>query len=179
MESSFVTPAVPAHARPLRVLLGDAMRRPGGRRGVSVPVGNVLTRLRIPKQGISLDVLVVEGTTPAALRAGAGHYVGTPLPGENGNVAIAGHRTTSGRPFNHLDELGPGDEVILDPPFASYHYPSTPSRQGPTGTPRGDHPPARPHKHAPPSKIIKPHQGTSRIGTVDPLGLVNNPESVG
>ena len=67
-------------------------------------------------------MLVVEGTTPAALRAGAGHYPGTPLPGEAGNVGIAGHRTTFGRPFNHLDEMSPGDEVILQTPFKRYHY---------------------------------------------------------
>ena len=68
-----------------------------------IAVGDGLTTLRIPKIGV--EVLVVEGTTPAALRAGAGHYVGTPLPGEPGNVGIAGHRTTYGRPLNRLDEL--------------------------------------------------------------------------
>jgi sortase A len=82
----------------------------------------VLTKLIIPKKGIDLKVLVVEGTTPAALRAGAGHYPGTPLPGELGNVGIAGHRTTFGRPFNHLDEMRPGDEVLLETPFKIYHY---------------------------------------------------------
>jgi len=83
-------------------------------------VGDVLTLLRIPKLG--LKVLVVQCTTPSALRAGAGHYVGTPLPGEAGNVGIAGHRTTFGRPFNRLNELGPGDVVTLETPFATYTY---------------------------------------------------------
>jgi sortase A len=76
--------------------------------------------MRIPKLGV--EVLVVEGTTPAALRAGAGHYVDTPLPGEAGNVAIAGHRTTYGRPLNRMDELGPGDVVELETPFAVHTY---------------------------------------------------------
>jgi sortase A len=168
MEPSFVTPAVPDRPRGSWSLVGDALRRPGGRKALSVltvilfisgiamfaypvgtdlysrykqnqlsnsfgspalqeqykthtvAVGDVLTRLEIPK--VKLNVLVVEGTTPAALRAGAGHYPGTPLPGEEGNVGIAGHRTTFGRPFNHLDELKPGDEVILTTPFARYHY---------------------------------------------------------
>jgi sortase A len=170
MEPSFVTPAVPEQPRHLRSLLGDSLRRPGGRRALSVlsvvlfvagvsmfaypvvtdlyskhqqdslksqfgnqqyvqkystreiSVGDVLTRLIIPKKSINLKVLVVEGTTPAALRAGAGHYPGTPLPGEAGNVGIAGHRTTFGRPFNHLDEMRPGDEVILETPFKRFHY---------------------------------------------------------
>jgi sortase A len=86
----------------------------------TVPVGQALTRLRIPR--IGLNVLVVEGTTAGALRAGAGHYVGSPLPGEVGNVGIAGHRTTFGRPFNHLDELKPGDEAILETQFSRFIY---------------------------------------------------------
>ena len=170
MKASFVTPAVPERPRSAVSLLRDALRRPGGRRALSVlsvllflagvatfaypvgtdlysryqqgnlhsqfggtnytehytthtiPSGDVLTKLVIPKTGIELTVLVVEGTTPVALRAGAGHYVGTPLPGEAGNVGIAGHRTTFGRPFNHLDELGPGDQVLLYTPTKIYHY---------------------------------------------------------
>ena len=85
-----------------------------------VKVGNPLTRLEIP--AIDLDTIVVEGTTPAALRAGAGHYPETPLPGEIGNVAIAGHRTTYGRPFNRLDDLRPGDKVVLTTPIGKHTY---------------------------------------------------------
>lgn len=85
-----------------------------------VRVGDGLTSLRIPKLGV--DVLVVEGTTPAALRAGAGHYVDSPLPGEVGNVAIAGHRTTYGRPFNRIDELRPSDVIELETPLAVHTY---------------------------------------------------------
>jgi len=90
--------------------------------------GSVLTRLLIPK--LKLNVLVVEGTSATALRAGAGHYVGTPLPGEAGNVAIAGHRTTFGRPFNHLDEMRAGDQVLLETPFNVFHYKVLPAFDG-------------------------------------------------
>jgi len=82
--------------------------------------GDSLTRLRIPAIGI--DVVVVEGTSASALRAGAGHYPGTPLPGEAGNVAIAGHRTTYGHPFADLDRLAPGDDILLDTPVGPYRY---------------------------------------------------------
>lgn len=83
-------------------------------------VGDALTRIKIPKLGV--DVVVVEGTTPAALKAGAGHYRGTPLPCETGNVAIAGHRTTYGKPFNQLDRLGPGDQIVLETPVGTCTY---------------------------------------------------------
>jgi sortase A len=86
----------------------------------SLGTGQALTRLRIP--AIKLDVVVVEGTTASALRAGAGHYVNTPLPCEAGNVGIAGHRTTYGRPFNHLDVLRPGDTITLTTPVGSCTY---------------------------------------------------------
>jgi sortase A len=178
VEPSFVTPPVPARPRSFGSLLGDALRRPGGRRGISVlslalfvagiamfaypvgtdfysryrqdhlraafadpgeqqaylehriAIGDGLTLLQIPRLG--LKVLVVQGTTPAALRAGAGHYVNTPLPGEVGNVGIAGHRTTFGRPFNRLDELRPGDTATLETPFAVYTYKAVPDFGGHT-----------------------------------------------
>jgi sortase A len=80
--------------------------------------GAPLTRLEIPKLGVS--TVVVEGTNATALAAGAGHYRDTPLPGDTGNVSIAGHRTMNGHPFNRLDELKPGDTVILVTPFAKH-----------------------------------------------------------
>jgi sortase A len=49
----------------------------------------------------------------AQLAQGPGHYVGTPLPGELGNVAIAGHRTTYAHPFYNLNELAPGDPIYV------------------------------------------------------------------
>jgi sortase A len=82
--------------------------------------GDPLTRLEIPKLGV--DVIVVQGTSLSALRAGAGHYPSTPLPGARGNVAIAGHRTTYGRPFLRVDELRRGDTIILTTPVGRYVY---------------------------------------------------------
>lgn len=85
-----------------------------------VEVGESLTRIRIPKLGV--DTIVVEGTTASALRAGAGHYPSTALPCEDGNVAIAGHRTTYGKPFANVDRLKPGDTIILETPIGSCTY---------------------------------------------------------
>jgi sortase A len=84
------------------------------------PEGDALTRIVIPT--IRVDTVVVEGTGASALRAGAGHYPNTPLPGEEGNVAIAGHRTTYGKPFANLDHLAPGDEVVLETPIGRHVY---------------------------------------------------------
>jgi sortase A len=87
-----------------------------------------LTRIRIP--AIGTDTIVVEGTSLRALNTGAGHYPSTPLPGETGNVAIAGHRTTYGKPFARQDELKPGDKIFLETPFASHTYEVSPAFGG-------------------------------------------------
>lgn len=86
----------------------------------TVTEGDSLTRIRIPS--IDVDTIVVEGTTASALRAGAGHYPSTPLPCEVGNVAIAGHRTTYGKPFHDLDLLTAGDRITLETPIGACTY---------------------------------------------------------
>lgn len=86
----------------------------------NVQVGDSLTRISIPE--LDVNVVVVEGTTASALRAGAGHYPETPLPCEVGNVAIAGHRTTYGRPFADMQLLDEGDAITLTTPIGECTY---------------------------------------------------------
>ena len=85
-----------------------------------IQTGDSLTRIKIP--ALNVDTVVVEGITPSALRAGAGHYPQTPLPCEAGNVSIAGHRTTYGRPFGNVDQLKPGDTIELTTPIGGCVY---------------------------------------------------------
>ena len=75
------------------------------------PEGDPIGYIRIPKIGI--NQVVVEGTDTPDLRKGPGHYTGTPLPGQGGNVAVAGHRTTYGHPFYNLDSVKIGDPIVL------------------------------------------------------------------
>ncbi len=86
----------------------------------TVTEASPVTRLLIPKLGV--DTIVVEGTSKEALDAGAGHYSNTPLPGMGGNVGIAGHRTTYGKPFADIDQLTTGDRVELETPIGNYVY---------------------------------------------------------
>jgi sortase A len=73
--------------------------------------GSVVARLQIPSIGV--DQYVVQGTAEADLEKGPGHYTDTAMPGQAGNVSIAGHRTTYAAPFYDLNELAPGDLVLL------------------------------------------------------------------
>jgi sortase A len=75
------------------------------------PDGSAIAEIQIPAIGV--DQYVVEGTSESDLSKGPGHYVGTAVPGQAGNVAIAGHRTTNGAPFNGLGHLVSGDRIIL------------------------------------------------------------------
>jgi sortase A len=86
----------------------------------TVPVGNWLGTIAAPTIGLSQVIL--EGTGLDQLRLGPGHYPDTPLPGEAGNVAIAGHRTTWGHPFRYLDQLRPGDPIVLTTVTGRYLY---------------------------------------------------------
>jgi sortase A len=67
--------------------------------------------LEIPEIGVS--EYVIEGVSVADLKQGPGHYPGTPMPGQAGNAAIAGHRTTYGAPFYDLNEVEEGDEIVV------------------------------------------------------------------
>jgi sortase A len=84
------------------------------------PTGEFVAHLKVPK--IGLDQYVVQGVGLGDLRKGPGHYPETPLPGEQGNAAIAGHRTTYGAPFNRLGELVDGDELQVTTLKGTFAY---------------------------------------------------------
>ena len=73
--------------------------------------GSWIGVLTIPTLG--LTQAIIEGTGEGQLSQGPGHYSSTPLPGSAGNSALAGHRTTWGEPFRHLDQLKRDDPIIV------------------------------------------------------------------
>jgi len=82
--------------------------------------GEAIGRLRSSAMG--LDTVAVQGTDTASLQTGPGHFPETPFPGQGGTVAIAGHRTTYGAPFRHVDSLERGDRIVLEMPYATFVY---------------------------------------------------------
>ena len=76
-----------------------------------VAEGDPIARLEMPTIGV--DKIVIAGVQTKDLKKGPGHYPETPLPGQLGNSAIAGHRTTFGQPFFDVDKLENGDEIIV------------------------------------------------------------------
>lgn len=107
-----------------------------------VPDGEAIAILRIPRIGI--DWQVVEGVTADDLKDGPGHFRDSVMPGQLGNSAIAGHRTTYGHPFLDLDKLQPGDHIEVITLTGTYTYAVTESL------------------------IVKPSDYALVVGTVDP-----------
>jgi sortase A len=82
--------------------------------------GQAIGRIKIPS--IGADYVVIEGTDESDLQRGPGHYDYTALPGQGKTIGIAGHRTTYGAPFNKINEIDKGDEVILEMPYGTFTY---------------------------------------------------------
>jgi sortase A len=76
-----------------------------------VDEGDPIARIELPRIGV--DKIVVAGVAKDDLKKGPGHYPETPMPGQLGNAAIAGHRTTYGQPFFDIDKMQNGDEIVV------------------------------------------------------------------
>jgi sortase A len=119
LEEQYPTPAdlqaiakVPGSAKKARIL--------ADRFEPHLQEGHAFGRIKIDR--IGLDIVVVQGTDTASLEKGPGHYKNTPIPGQPGTVAIAGHRTTYLAPFRHIDEIRDGDEIRVEMPYAAFTY---------------------------------------------------------
>jgi sortase A len=98
-----------------------AQTLPGEDERATVPpapaAGTLLARLESPT--LDLSTVVLEGSDDGTLRRGAGHIEDTPLPGQRGNVGIAGHRDTVFRP---LRKARVGDMFSLTTPDRVFQY---------------------------------------------------------
>ena len=85
-----------------------------GAQPTPVAFGKAFAIVRIPRFGADYARPLLEGTSHDILHQGVGHYIGTAMPGAIGNFAMAGHRTTYGRPFHDIDTLLPGDLIVVE-----------------------------------------------------------------
>jgi sortase A len=115
-------PLTPVDQRALQNLAGINQRvaylaRAEARR---IATGAAIGKIEIAKIGANFDV--VQGTDTASLEKGPGHYPQTAFPGLGQTVAIAGHRTTYLAPFRKINDLRPGDKIVLKMPYAQFTY---------------------------------------------------------
>lgn len=110
MEQQWSAPTATATAQPKPA---DAVPR------------DAIAVMRVPRFGSKWAQPIVQGTAYEQLARGVGHYIGTANPGAIGNFAIAGHRTTYGRPFHNIDTLIPGDRIVIETADTIYVYEMT------------------------------------------------------
>jgi sortase A len=103
---------------PLPLQLTQPIAPPQDQRGAEN--NPLLGRLAIPK--IGLDSELHQGIRLTTLDRGPGHWPGTAMPGEIGNVVVAAHRTSHGAEFRHLDALVPGDKVVFTTGDGTFTY---------------------------------------------------------
>ena len=103
------------HAKIYQEAAGDALQKQitaqqhkVGLSQAVVKEGDVLGRIEIPR--LRVMVAILEGTTTQTLRLGVGHIEGTAIPGEPGNIGIAGHRDTY---FRALKYIHTNDEIQI------------------------------------------------------------------
>ena len=105
---------IPEHLRPL---VQQQMAAP-----ISLPTPGPESPTRIQIPAINVDASIVSGTDWEALKRGVGHQPGTGLPGQSGNVVLSAHNDIYGDLFRHLDDLEPGDQIIISTFSQRYTY---------------------------------------------------------
>ncbi len=105
-----------------RLALGGALANPSSP-AAGLPVRSLVGRLEVPR--VRLSAIAREGVDTRTLGVAVGHVPGTPLPGDWGNAAFAGHRDTF---FRSLRRVRRGDEIVVTTPRATYRYLVTDTR---------------------------------------------------
>jgi sortase A len=103
---------IPEHLRPIAQSIAN----------VPVPTASPAQGIRIQIPGINVDAPIVLGDSWEQLKKGVGQHIGTPNPGENGNIVLSAHNDIFGEIFRELDKLQPGDVVVLYTNQRQYNY---------------------------------------------------------
>ena len=141
--------------------------------------GKPFAFIRIPRFGTTWRFAIVQGTGLPQLALGPGHVPGTGLPGQIGNFAVAAHRVTAGNPFYRLNDLSPGDKIMIETAAATYTYQVTTTELVlPDDTAVLDPVPGHPRQHPSTAMITlitcdPPWTGTHRIIVFGSLEAAN------
>lgn len=114
-ENGFTRPnddEIPAHLRPLVQSVSN----------LPLPTASPDHAVRIQIPAIGVDAPIVQGDGWEQLKKGVGQHLGTPNPGQTGNLVLSAHNDVFGEIFRYLDQLEPGDEIILYTSQRSYIY---------------------------------------------------------
>lgn len=116
-------PTDPGGARPNEAEIPEHLRplwQSFSKLPTPIPMMEQAVRVQIP--AIRVDVPVVQGDSWDQLKKGVGQQIGSPNPGSKGNIVLSGHNDVYGEVFRYLDQLQPGDRVILFSNQRQYTY---------------------------------------------------------
>ncbi|WP_414639202.1 class E sortase [Actinophytocola sp.] len=99
--------------------------------------GDGFAKMYIPAFGADYEFTIVEGTTPASLEIGPGHYTNTAYPGEAGNFSVAGHRVGKGAPFNDINLINSCDAIVVETQNNWFVYRALPKAEEKAGWAEG------------------------------------------
>ena len=103
---------IPDHLRPLVQSLAS----------IPIPTTSPQQAVRIRIPAIDVNASVVQGDGWEQLKKGVGQHIGSANPGQDGNLILSAHNDIFGEIFRHLDELQPGDEVLVSTQQRTYTY---------------------------------------------------------
>jgi sortase A len=103
---------IPEHLRPMVQSLAN----------MPVPTAAPDQAVRIQIPSINVDAPIVQGDGWEQLKKGVGQYVGSPAPGQDGNVVLSAHNDVYGEIFRYLDRLVPGDQIVIYTQQRQYVY---------------------------------------------------------
>ncbi len=103
---------IPDHLRPLVQSLAN----------IPLPTPSPTHATRLQIASIHVDAPVVQGDGWEQLKKGVGQHIGTVNPGQKGNIVLSAHNDVFGEIFRDLDQIKPGDEVIVSTSQQSYVY---------------------------------------------------------
>jgi sortase A len=87
---------------------------------VPTPGPQQARRLQIPAIGV--DSVIVQGDDWEQLKKGVGQHVASTLPGQDGNLVLSAHNDIFGEIFRYLDQLSPGDEIVISTDITTFTY---------------------------------------------------------
>lgn len=103
---------IPEHLRPMVQSIKD----------LPLPPASPEQAIRIQIPALNVDAPIVQGDGWEQLKKGVGQHIGSPNPGEVGNLVLSAHNDVYGEIFRYLDQLQPGDEILIFTQQRQYTY---------------------------------------------------------
>jgi len=123
LPSGHTPPDTNGNTRPNAAEIPDPLRpMVQSLKDLPIPPSSPEQAIRIQIPALNVDAPIVQGDGWEQLKKGVAQHLGTPNPGENGNMVLSAHNDVYGEIFRYLDQLQPGDEISVFTQKRQYIY---------------------------------------------------------